>query len=71
MTVLVLASSATAYFFSGLICYFASLGDRKCVTQSNDKLLFKGSAKLWIAAFWPVWIFKEIEGEEEAKKLLP
>ncbi|WP_374799931.1 MULTISPECIES: hypothetical protein [Aerosakkonema] len=61
MTLLILASSTTAYFFSGLVCYFASLGSSKCVIQPNDKLLFKESTKLWIAAFWPVWIIQEIE----------
>ncbi|HEY9849217.1 MAG TPA: hypothetical protein V6D28_07145 [Leptolyngbyaceae cyanobacterium] len=70
MTVLVLASSATAYFFSGLICYFASLGDRNSISRSNNKLLFKSSTKLWIAALWPVWILKEIEGEDGPREAL-
>ena len=66
MTALLFASSATAYFFSGLICYIASFKKQNSYYSASRTLLFKASTKMWIAALWPIWIAKEIGDNQEA-----
>lgn len=65
MTILLFASTASAYLFSGLICYVMSLShsSRSPYSRSKSQLLLDTSVRLWVAAFWPIWMVKEIKGE--------
>lgn len=67
MTALLFASSATAYVFSGMICYLLSIGSGKEYRQeykSINPTLVKALVRLWVTALWPIWIIGEITGEE-------
>ena len=68
MTILVFASTATAYLFSGLICYLMSLGHStpSPYSRSKSQFLLDTSIRLWVAAFWPIWMVKEIRQEDES-----
>lgn len=70
MTILLFASTATAYLFSGLICYIMSLGDSTPAPYSRSKsqILLDTSIRLWVAAFWPLWMVKEVAGDREQER---
>ena len=70
MTVFLFASSATAYVFSGIICYLASRNSCNLYSQLTDEVLGKALVRLWIAGFWPLWIIREIGGDDETSKTL-
>ncbi|MCL1464396.1 hypothetical protein [Argonema galeatum] len=63
MTVFLFASSATAYVFSGIICYLASMNGWNLYSQLTDELLRKALVRLWITGLWPLWIIREIGGD--------
>lgn len=59
------AYSATAYLFSGSVCYCASFNHAE--TDSEFPQLKRHSSKLaslWIAFLWPLWIVKETKAED-------
>ena len=65
MTTILLAYSATAYLFSGSVCYLASFNHKE--TDSERRQLKRNAnklASLWIALLWPLWIAKETKAED-------
>ena len=60
-----LVYSATAYVFSGLICYLAFVRN---LSQHCKSLQFDCKLKLltsvWIIVLWPLWIIREIKKED-------
>lgn len=55
--------STASYIGSGSICYLLT---KAPLNQNNfDKLL-----KLWVIIFWPIWIFKEINKEDNSAEFL-
>lgn len=65
MTALLLAFSATAYFFSGSVCYLAVLSN---LTHNSENSGLKGNnsklSSLWIGLLWPLWIVSETYAED-------
>lgn len=68
MSVFLLAYSATAYLFSGSVCYVASQADanKHCEPSTGERL-----ASLWIALLWPLWIAIAVGKEEKVKSVQP
>lgn len=68
MTAILLAYSATAYFFSGSVCYLAFLNDS---THDSEPSGLKGNAskltKLWVALLWPIWVISEVKAEDSTQ----
>jgi len=59
----ILGYSTASYIGSGSICYLLT---KAPLNQNNfDKLL-----KLWVIIFWPIWIFKEINKEDNSAEFL-
>jgi len=70
MTAILLAYSATAYFFSGSVCYLAFLND---LNQDSEPSALKRNAskltKVWIALLWPMWIISEVKAEDSKAEI--
>jgi len=64
MTTLLIAYSATAYFFSGSVCYLAFLNN---LSEDSEKGKVRRNspkfAKLWVSCFWPMWVMSQIKAE--------
>ncbi|MFB2922681.1 hypothetical protein [Aerosakkonema funiforme] len=65
MTAILLAFSATTYFFSGSICYLAFLSNLKPNGESSElKTNYSKLSSLWIGLLWPLWIVGETYAED-------
>lgn len=74
MASILLAYSATAYLFSGSVCYLASFNDANPDREGSDlKRNASKLASLWIALLWPLWMVKETysEGRENQTMVNP
>lgn len=54
--------STASYICSGSICYLLAKAPRN--NNNFQKLL-----KLWVVVFWPLWIFQEINKEDNPPQL--
>lgn len=70
MTTLLIAYSATAYFFSGSVCYLAILNS---LSENNGNSQFNKLTKIWVTCLWPVWVMSQIKAEDksEMKQAVP
>lgn len=65
MTALLLAYSATAYLFSGSVCYLAFLN-----RLDNDPEIYQQRyqpsklTNIWIALLWPFWVIGQVKAED-------
>lgn len=60
MTALLIAYSATAYFFSGSVCYVAVLNS---LTKERENSQFSKVKKIWVTCLWPLWVMSQIKAE--------
>lgn len=68
MSVFLLAYSATAYVFSGSVCYIAAQAEANQHSEHSTK---ERLASLWIALLWPLWIAIAVGKEEKVKPVHP
>lgn len=61
MSFFILAYSATAYLFSGSVCYVASRKDSHPQAQQSP---IKGILSLWVVMLWPLWVMHAIKQED-------
>ena len=67
MGALLLAYSATAYLFSGSVCYLASQNNsNQDIPHSALKPNQIKLTTFWVTILWPLWIFKEIKTDTQA-----
>ncbi|MCL1469428.1 hypothetical protein [Argonema antarcticum] len=70
MTAILLAYSATAYFFSGSVCYVAFRND---LNQYSEPSALKRNAskltKLWMALLWPIWMVREVKVQDSKAEI--
>ncbi|MBD2181783.1 hypothetical protein H6S82_29290 [Planktothrix sp. FACHB-1355] len=65
MTAILLAFSATTYFFSGSVCYLAFLSHLTDNSESSElKSNYSKLSSLWISLLWPLWIVSETYAED-------
>ena len=75
MTAILLAYSATAYFFSCSVCYLAFLNDLNQYSEPSG--LNRNASKLtklWMALLWPIWMVSEVKVQDskaEISKITP
>ncbi|MFB2972013.1 hypothetical protein ACE1CD_23895 [Aerosakkonema sp. BLCC-F183] len=65
MSAILLAFSATTYFFSGSVCYLACLNNLKPNAESSElNPNYSKLSSLWIGLLWPLWIVGETYAED-------
>ena len=70
MTAILLAYSATAYFFSGSVCYLAFRNDVNQYSESSG--LNRNASKLtkvWMAFLWPIWMVSEVNVQDSKAEI--
>jgi hypothetical protein len=61
MSFFILAYTATAYLFSGSVCYVASRKDSQPQAQKSS---LNSIVSLWVVMLWPLWVLKAINQED-------
>ena len=68
MNVILFSVIASAYIFSGLICWLAFLRHFNQLSKlSGWQRLLAVLASFLIVGFWPIWIITEISGALDSK----
>lgn len=66
MSIFFLAYTATAYLFSGSVCYLASQGN---YNPDSEPSQLERLAKIWVTVLWPVWILREVSKEQPPRAI--